>query len=44
MAEELIKIPDLPAGTPADTDVVPFVVTTKKALKSELKGWFSSNS
>ena len=25
MAEELIKIPDLPAGTPADTDVVPFV-------------------
>ena len=42
MAEELIKIPDLPAGTPADTDVVPFVDlatnTTKKALKSELKG------
>ncbi len=42
MAEELIKIPDLPAGTPLNTDVIPYVDlvtnTTKKALKSELKG------
>ena len=42
MANELKKITSLPSGTPADTDVVPFVDsatnTTKKALKSELKG------
>jgi hypothetical protein len=42
MPNELKKITALPDGTPADTDVVPFVDlatnTTKKALKSELKG------
>ena len=42
MPNELKKITALPSGTPADTDVVPFVDlatnTTKKALKSELKG------
>jgi hypothetical protein len=36
------KISQLTAGTPADTDIVPYVDlatnTTKKALKSELKG------
>ena len=42
MPNELKKITALPDGTPADNDVVPFVDlatnTTKKALKSELKG------
>ncbi len=42
MTNELKKITDLPDGTPANTDVIPFVDlatnTTKKALKSELKG------
>jgi hypothetical protein len=42
MPNELKKITALPSGTPADNDVVPFVDlatnTTKKALKSELKG------
>ncbi len=42
MANELKTITALPDGTPADNDVVPFVDlatnTTKKALKSELKG------
>jgi hypothetical protein len=42
MANELKKITDLTAGTPIDTDVIPYVDlvtgTTKKALKSELDG------
>ena len=42
MPNELKKITALTDGTPADTDVIPFVDlatnTTKKALKSELKG------
>ena len=42
MADLLKKISDLTAGTPADTDVIPYVDlvagATKKALKSELKG------
>jgi hypothetical protein len=42
MPNELKKITALPDGTPADNDVIPFVDlatnTTKKALKSELKG------
>lgn len=42
MTDLLKKISDLTAGTPAETDVVPYVDlatnTTKKALKSELKG------
>ncbi len=42
MAEELIKISDLDSGTPLNTDYIPYVDgitdTTKKALKSELKG------
>lgn len=42
MADLLKKISDLTAGTPAETDIVPYVDlatnTTKKALKSELKG------
>lgn len=42
MSELLKKITDLTAGTPADTDVIPYVDlvagATKKALKSELKG------
>ncbi len=42
MAEEIIKISELTQGTPDDTDVIPYVDlssnTTKKALKSELKG------
>ena len=41
MPNELKKITALPSGTPADTDVVPFVDlatnTTKKAFKSEFK-------
>lgn len=42
MADLKKKISELPAGTPLDTDVIPYVDiltnTTKKALKSELKG------
>lgn len=42
MAEELIKISDLDSGTPLNTDYIPYVDgitdTTKKSLKSELKG------
>jgi len=42
MADAKIKITSLPSGTPQETDVIPFVDlitnTTKKALKSELKG------
>ncbi len=42
MAEQLIKITDLPAGTPEDDSVIPFVKisdnTTYKAPKSSLKG------
>jgi len=42
MANLLKKISDLPAGTPLETDIIPYVDlvagATKKALKSELKG------
>lgn len=42
MANLLKKISDLTAGTPLDTDIIPYVDlvagVTKKALKSELKG------
>jgi hypothetical protein len=42
MADLLKKITDLTAGTPLETDVIPYVDlvagATKKALKSELKG------
>jgi len=42
MADLKKKITELPAGTPVNTDVIPYVDietgTTKKALKSELKG------
>jgi hypothetical protein len=42
MADLLKKITDLTAGTPLETDVIPYVDLvegeTKKALKSELKG------
>ena len=42
MSEVLKKITDLDSGVPAETDVIPYVDlatnTTKKALKSELKG------
>jgi len=38
----LIKLDELPAGTPIETDIIPYVDlitnTTKKALKSELQG------
>lgn len=42
MANQKVKITELPAGTPIDTDVIPFVDLTsgetKKGLKSDLKG------
>ena len=42
MADEKIKISALAQGSPAENDIIPFVDlatnTTKKALKSELKG------
>ena len=42
MSELLKKISDLTAGTPGENDIIPYVDlasnTTKKALKSELKG------
>jgi hypothetical protein len=42
MADLKVKISALTAGTPLDTDIIPYVDlvtnTTKKALKSELKG------
>jgi hypothetical protein len=43
MADLKIKISSLPAGTPVDTDIVPFVnlqgtPVTQKATRADLKG------